>query len=47
MKNCGATGGAGVRRGRLDFSFIRRFLTWVVYELVLQAERPCAVGLAF
>ena len=23
------------------------FLTWVVYELVLQAERSCAFGLAF
>ena len=36
-----------MRRGRLDFSSIRRFLTWVVYELVLQAERSYAFGLAF
>ena len=42
-----AARGAGVRRGRLDFSSIRRFLTWVVYELVLQAERSYAFGLAF
>ena len=37
-----------LRRRRLDFSSIRRFLTfWVADELVLQAERSCAVGLAF